>query len=174
MIGFLRVVIGSAVLLGGRKLYWLFVGAAGFALGISLTSRLMQGQPTWVMILIALAAGLAGTLLALFLQRLAIGVAGFISGGYLAASVLNALAEDTSMSVGNWLIVFAGGIVGAILVGVLFDWALIVLSSLTGAGLIVQSFDLRPLLALLLFAVLLAAGIVFQIRWMGRERKKRR
>jgi hypothetical protein len=173
MIAFVRIAVGSAVLLAGRKLYWLFVGAAGFALGIALTSRLLQRQPTWVMLLIALAAGLAGTLLALFLQRVAIGIAGFVSGAYIASSLIGLFSEDAPGWQG-WLIIFAGGIVGSILIGVLFDWALIVLSSLTGAGLIVQALPLQPLVLTLFFGLLVAAGIATQANLMTREDKRRR
>jgi hypothetical protein len=173
MMALVRIAVGSAVLLAGRKLYWLFVGAAGFALGLGLASRFLDRQPTWIMLLIALAAGLAGTLLALFVQRMAIGIAGFASGMYIATSLVNAFLRDTT-GWKSWLMVFAGGILGAVLIGVLFDWALIVLSSLTGAGLIVQSLSLQPLLLALFFAVLVAAGIVTQMNAMKREGKQGR
>jgi hypothetical protein len=171
----LQVLIGIAVLLLGRRLYWLFVGAAGFALGLSLAGRFLHGQPAWVMLVVPLAAGLVGILLALFLRKLAIALSGFAAGGYVAMSVAGLLAAPPV-----WLVVLAfvlGGIVGAALTTVLFDWSLIVLSSLTGAGLIAQVMPLRPPLVLLLFTILVAVGIVAQagmVRRKGRGGAKAR
>lgn len=169
----LQVVIGIAMLLLGRRLYWLFVGGAGFALGMSLATRFLQGQPESVVLVIALAAGLVGVLLALFLRKLAIALSGFAAGGYVAMSIAGLLPAPPV-----WLIVLSfvlGGIVGALLTTALFDWALIVLSSLTGAALIAQVIPLRPSLVLLAFAILLAVGIVVQAgvaRRMGRRSAK--
>jgi hypothetical protein len=57
-----------------------------------------------------------------------------------------------------------GGIIGAVLLFVLFDWGLIVLSSLSGASLIVHSVTFQSRALPLLFAVLVVVGIVVQAR----------
>jgi hypothetical protein len=90
-----RIVVGIALLTLGRKLFWLFVGVAGFVLGFGLATQFLRGQPDWIVLVIALVAGLVGVLLALFLQRLAVGVAGFIAGGYILINLLNALGWQT-------------------------------------------------------------------------------
>ena len=164
-----QVLIGVAVLFLGRRLYWLFVGGAGFALGMSLAARFFQGQPPSVVLVIALAAGVVGVLVALFAKKLAIALSGFAAGGYVALSVAGLMTTPPV-----WLVVLSfvvGGIVGALLTTVLFDWALIVLSSLTGAGLITQVIPLRAPLVLLLFVVLVAVGIVAQAGLARRGRR---
>jgi hypothetical protein len=52
---------------------------------------------------------------------------------------------------------------------VLLEWALIVLSSLSGAGLIAQSAGLNRSLAVLVFVIALIVGIVVQGRMLSRE-----
>jgi hypothetical protein len=52
--------------------------------------------------------------------------------------------------------------------GALFDWALIILSSLSGATLIVETFQLETSISLIALLVLLAVGIGIQASAMRR------
>jgi hypothetical protein len=162
------VLAGVALLLLGRKLFWLFVGIIGFVAGVALATQLFEIQPDWLVIVFALGAGLLGALLAVFLKRMAIGLAGFIAGGYILIFLLEALGTDISSVV--WLPFLVGGIVGLILVVLLIDWALIALSALVGASLIVQSVHLGPQIGVLLFLVLLTVGIAIQASIMRRNK----
>jgi hypothetical protein len=63
-----------------------------------------------------------------------------------------------------------GGIIGAVLLFVLFDWGLIVLSSLSGASLIVHSITFQSHALPLLFAVLVIVGILVQARTKRKPR----
>ncbi len=65
----LQTFVGAALLILGRKLFWVFVGAIGFVLGMDIASRFLQGRPDWLILIVALGAGVLGALLALFLQR---------------------------------------------------------------------------------------------------------
>lgn len=167
----LSILIGILVLTLGRKLFWLFVAVVGFAFGASLGSQFFQGQPDWVILIIALGAGLLGALLALFLQNVAIALAGFIGGGYIALYLVNALGWGTPGG-STWLPFLIGGVIGVVLMIALFDWALIVLSSLIGAGLTVQAIPLRRPIEGLLFIILLIVGIAVQASLMGRDRSQ--
>jgi hypothetical protein len=109
---------------------------------------------------IALMAGILGALLALFLQRLAIGLAGFFAGAYIVAHLLHISGLGTSGI--DWLLFLIGGILGVLLMIALFDWALIILSSLAGAGLITEAVRLGHSGAILLFIALFAAGVIVQ------------
>ncbi|HEV3392481.1 MAG TPA: hypothetical protein VG103_03125, partial [Chthoniobacterales bacterium] len=55
-----------------------------------------------------------------------------------------------------------GGIIGAILLLAVFDWALIVMSAVVGAHLISHTVVLPPTGATLLFVGLAAIGIIVQ------------
>ena len=67
-----------------------------------------------------------------------------------------------------------GGIIGAGLVIVLFDWALIILSSLTGASLIVQNIQFAAYSPALVFIILLIVGIVLQAVQLTADRRGKR
>jgi len=160
----LRILAGIGLLAFGRKLFWLFVGLIGFVSGVHLATRFFPGQPEWMVLAIALMAGVLGALLALFLQWLAIGLAGFFAGGYIVVRLLYVSGLTTGGM--YWVLFLIGGIIGLILVIVLFDWALIILSSLAGAGLITESAHVGHSGSLLLFIVLVIAGILVQSRLM--------
>ncbi|MFQ5398758.1 MAG: hypothetical protein ACE5E7_04080 [Anaerolineae bacterium] len=139
----------------------------GFVSGINLAARTLHGQSDLVLIVVGLAAGLIGAGLALFLQQLAVGAAGFLAGGAIAANLVALLGLGALIP--GWLAFIAGGIGGAILVALLFDWALIGLSAVTGAGFIAQSLHLqKPVMALVILA-LATIGIAFQTSQMVRE-----
>ena len=80
----ISVIVGAAILLFGRKLFWLFVAALGFAVGVEIAAYFMREPPAWLTLIVALGCGVAGALLAILLQKLAIAVAGFIAGGRIA------------------------------------------------------------------------------------------
>jgi hypothetical protein len=163
----LRILVGIGLLVMGRRLFLLFVGLIGFITGMHLASHFFPGQPEWMIIAIGLMAGVAGALLALLLQWMAVGLAGFLAGGYIVVSVLHVLGSGIRM---DWLPFLIGGFLGTILTIFLFDWALIILSSLAGAGLITGTFHVDLWVKTLLFIVLSIAGIVVQFVLMKRRR----
>jgi len=156
----LRILAGVALLVAGRRLFWLFVGLIGFISGARMASHFFPGQPEWIVLAVALTAGVLGALLALFLQWLAIGLAGFLAGAYIVVNLLHLSGWETGGI--DWLLFFIGGILGTILIIVLFDWALIILSSLAGAGLIIETLHADRGLAAMLFIALFIVGIVVQ------------
>jgi hypothetical protein len=163
----ISILVGIAVLTLGRKLFWLAVGVVGFILGLSLVVRYMSGQPDWVVLITALVVGGIGVLLAILVQRLAAGIAGFLLGGYLAVWLLQLF--ELNLNQWAWLFFIIGGIIGIILALSLFELALIVLSSLAGATLIVQAIHFSPLITSLLFLALLVVGIFIQARMLPEE-----
>ena len=160
MLNVINLILGGALLLAGRKLFWLFVGAAGFVTGIQLATRFSQG-PEWVAILIGLIIGVIFAFLAIFVQAIVIWIAGFLSGGYVLTVLVTMLGIDVSGAT-TWIVYVIGGIIGIILVSLLFDWALITLSSLAGASLVVQSFASGRAIGGVLFFLLFLAGVLIQ------------
>jgi hypothetical protein len=154
------VIVGAAILLFGRKLFWLFVAALGFAVGLEIAAYFMHEPPVWMTLVIALGLGLLGALLAIMLQKLAIAVAGFIAGGRLASALVGAFFVDYSHYRGITFVI--GGILGALLLLALFDWVLILLSSAEGAHLISNGIVLPQTGATILFCVLVIIGVVVQ------------
>ena len=155
------LIVGAAMLILGRKLFWLFVGGVGFMLGMTLLPQLLPGQSDTMILTIALIAALLGAVLAILLQKVAVGIAGFVAGGYIIYHLIGFLSLDI---VGSyiWFAVAAGGILGAILAGSMFDWALILLSSASGAVLIANNLQLPNQLSLVLLVGLFIVGIIVQ------------
>jgi hypothetical protein len=166
------VLIGVVILFFGRRLFWLCVAAIGFAAGVELAPHLIHEPTPLLALSIALVLGFIGALLATFLQKIAIAVAGFLAGGKLASAIAAAFFVQYDQ---YYLITFIiGGIVGALLLLMLFDWALIFLSAAVGAHLIqtaVQSSVLLPATgSAILFVVLVVIGVLFQAGALRRSR----
>src|SRR5688500_8251535 len=140
----IRIVSGLLLLFLGRRLFWLFVGLVGFFAGLTFAARFFSEQSGMELLLIAAGCGIVGVLLAFCLQKLAIAVAGFLAGGLFATNLL----ESAAMQVPPLVPFLIGGIIGAILLLTIFDWALILLSSVTGATLLSRALPLEPLLML--------------------------
>ena len=167
----ISVLVGVALLLFGLRLFWLFVAALGFAIGLQLAPYLSHNPPLWLSLLLSLGLGFLGALVAFLLQKLAIGIAGFLVGGRLALALAAAfLADHAHYSTVTFVI---GGILGAILLLALFDWALIIFSSIEGARLIGDAVHLPSSGTTVLIVVLAIFGILVQAM-MFRSRQRRR
>jgi hypothetical protein len=158
-------ILGVIILLFGRKLFWLCVAAVGFAAGVELAPLLIHKPSPLLALTVALVLGFFGALIALFLQKLAIGIAGFLAGGKLALAIAGAFFVQLAAFRGLTFIV--GGILGALLLLIVFDWALIVFSAVVGAYLIQSSITLPPSGAAILFVVLAAIGVIVQVTTIG-------
>lgn len=168
MLNVINLILGGALLIAGRKLFWLFVGAAGFLTGMQLATRFWQGTDL-AAIIAGLVVGVIFALLAIFLQALVIGIAGFLFGGYILTTLAAMLGIDVTGAM-TWVIYIIGGIIGFILVSVLFDWAIITLSSLAGASLVIQSFSPQGAGGGILFFILFLVGVVIQGSILRSER----
>jgi hypothetical protein len=172
----LRLLAGLALLLAGRRLYWLFVAAIGFVAGLELAPRLLPSQPDIVIVMVAAVVALAGALLAVAAQAIVIGIAGFLAGAAAGVLLLRTLGFDSDVVM--LIVGLGGGVVGALVSFLLFDWALIVLTSLAGASLIVGEtarLVTLPSLPPLVFVIALAAvGVLVQARLLAATVKSTR
>jgi hypothetical protein len=163
----LNIIVGAALLFFGRKVFWLFVASVGFVTGMWLAANTFNG-PDWLNITIGLALGFVAALLAVFVQHFAIGLAGFLGGGYIALQILPMLNLEGGWI--PWVAFVIGGIIGVILVGAILDWALIILSALAGSFLIIDSIDLPQVLSVIFFVVLVLVGFLVQAKDLKREK----
>jgi hypothetical protein len=160
--------IGVIILFFGRRLFWLCVAAVGFAAGVELAPQLIHEPSPLLALSLALLLGIIGALLAIFLQKIAIAIAGFLAGGKLGVAI--AAAFFVQHAEYYWLTFLVGGVVGALLLLLLFDWALIVLSSVVGAHLIQTAVVLPATGNAILFVVLVLIGVVVQAGALRRTR----
>ncbi len=166
MVG-LRFFLGTSLLIIGGRLFWLFLGGVGFVFAFDFAERTMHSQPHSVILIIALFAGALGAMAAIFLQKFAVLAGGFFAGGYILTELLKTLGVGTGDY--HWLIFIAGGLAGTVLMSVVFQWTLIIISSLLGATLVLQTFHFDHQLSELVFICLAISGIAIQ---SGLIRKK--
>ena len=163
-----NLIFGIGLLISGRKLFWLFVAAAGFVTGVALMTRFWKG-PEWLAILVGVAVGVLFAVLAVALKTVAISLAGFLLGGSALISIAGMVGFDGGAF--SWIIYVAGGILGIIFISAFFDWALIGISSLAGSSMLVQTLALDRPVAGLVFVILLIIGIFLQAMDKRKEHK---
>ena len=154
------VVLGLISLFLGRRFFWLFIGLAGFALGLALSQGLVSGANDALRPLLVLGLAILFGLLAIVARRVMTTPAGAIVLALLAYTLTNGLPA--------WMQVTAtllGALIGGALAGWLLDWGLIAGSALLGS-LIVSSvlagwIGSTGMLSLVLFGALALAGIFY-------------
>ncbi|HEY5811223.1 MAG TPA: DUF4203 domain-containing protein [Terrimicrobiaceae bacterium] len=163
-----QVLLGLVLIFLGRKLFWLFVGIVGFLAGMRFGAELVKGQPELVILAMAIGIGVLAALLAIVVQRLAVAIAGGVAGGMLAmriAVMLGANAESL-----GWVFFIVGAVLAAILVSAVFDWALIILSSLIGASLVSEALPFDHFGQLIGMVALFVLGVLAQSKISGLRR----
>ncbi|MGB5745611.1 MAG: hypothetical protein WBM69_01435 [Desulfobacterales bacterium] len=167
----LNAIIGIILLFVGRRLFWLFLACVGFASGFHYAQQIWAIDSPALVLILSIGAGAVGAIIAIFFQKAAIVIAGFAAGGYIGLSLFDQFAGLPAQMV--WLPYIIGGIIGAIILFFVFDWALIFLSTLTGATLIVQMVTFNPWLEITIFLTLVIAGIAFQAKAMAGDGERR-
>ncbi|NQV70746.1 MAG: DUF4203 domain-containing protein [Pseudohongiella sp.] len=162
---------GLTILFFGRKLFWLYIGFLGVLAGFELTQELFPQQSEWLYLIIGVILGAVMALLAMALQYAAVALAGFGGGAYAALQVMEILPMVQVAQMPDWILLVPGAI-GALLCLVVFNPALIVLSSLTGAAILVQLIPLEPLIQNALLVLAALTGITFQFVVYQRIDKK--
>ena len=156
----INILLGIIVLTLGRRLYWFFVGFIGFAVGYHYATSVWQLQSQLLLIGLAALAGIIGAVLAVFFQKIAVGLAGFAGGGYITLNLINLLGVRLDQLI--WVPFLIGGLIGALLVFFIFDWALIFISSLAGASMVIQALSLNPGMEFGLYLALVIFGLAIQ------------
>ena len=161
------IAAGALLLFLGRKLFWLFVAVVGFLLGVTYAPQVLSNQPQSVILTISIITGLLGVLLAALLQKLAVGLAGFAAGGYVAYYLL----QFVTVTLGEyqWMAILAGAIIGALLAASMFDWALILIASAAGAALISQGLNLSMPFSAIALIGFFVFGLIAQANIKAKE-----
>lgn len=158
----LYLAAGILLLFFGKKAFWMFVAIIGFLLGVEFAPQILGGQTQSVYLTVSLIVGLLGALLAILLQKFAVGLAGLVAGGYITYSLMQMAVLDVGQY--QWMILVAGALLGAVLAGSMFDWAMILITSASGAVLIYQGANIDSAYAYIVFAGLVLLGIIVQGR----------
>ena len=195
-----RILLGVVLLAFGRKLFWLFVGAVGFVAGMRFAERFFPHAPDDTVIMYSLIAGVVCAAMAVAVRKIAVGAAGFFAGGYFLVQLLNVSAGGVVLTgqgqqIAPAVLFLVGGVIGAVLMNILFHWTLIVLSSIGGATLICETMTanrqsvqnalslysgvkphgeapaLDPHVVSVVFTVLVIAGVLVQAGTLRRLRR---
>lgn len=178
----LLLVVGGILLVAGRRLFWLVLGAAGFIIGWQFATEIgampgahlggiqLSGEGSDAMRLgFAALVGIAGFVLAFAAQKVAVMLAGIALGGLGALWLLQPFAANLGLWI--WLLVGFGALLGIGLARALFGLALVGVSSWVGAGLVTEGLDPVETHRVWIFGVLVVVGLLVQLG--GRRRRER-
>jgi hypothetical protein len=159
------ILVGLLPLFFGRRLFWLFVGVAGFLFGFTLAQAALADQPVLTQLLLGLLVGIACAVLArLFVKPMAI-VGAFLALAGVGVGIGTMLAAPGWMS---WLLWLVFGLIGALLVALYYDWALILASAGNGAAAVIAGLAgflvLAGWMRLALLIVVFLLGVLYQAR----------
>ncbi len=160
----LPILISIAMLFAGRRLFWFVIAVLGFYLGMKLAPLFIEAPTQSTLFMISAGIGILSAVVAIILQKMAIGIAGFLVGGYGAFVAMNKLGVHLGFL--SWLPIVVLGIAGVMLAAFVFEWALILISSVGGAYLLVTSLSLTEPLEVPVFVVAALSGIFVQAKSM--------
>lgn len=192
---FLVAAAGVVLLLFGRRLYWALLGLVGFALGFSVLTQFVASATSWAPWLAGIVGGALGIAAAVLVQGALLAVVGAVLGAFAALVAVSMLVPTVMPDSPVFMLVAAilGAIAGSIMLRKLFFATLILVTSLSGARLVIETlthlvsgaagnglpmwaWDLAmpgPLRTAL-FAGLVIVGVVFQASGNRKDKKERR
>jgi hypothetical protein len=156
----LFVGIGFMMLIAGRPVYSVFVGSICFLVGTYVADQITVFPAAWNSFFTPMLFAIIGVVLTQAFKRWTARVAGFIAGGIMIINLPNAFG-----SAGYWTSPYlfaAAGIISVILLFFIFDFALIVLSSLMAVTLILSYMKVGNLDQGAMFLILAVFGIITQ------------
>jgi hypothetical protein len=164
------VAVGVALLLWGRRLYWLFFATIGFLVASLVTKWALPIENVeWWWQLVPLAVGIVGAFLSIFLQKLVIRLGGLLTGAYLGFFLSEPFLQDPW----PWVSLAGGAVVGFFIIFYLFNGALMLLSSLLGAMVLLEPMGAKPEIRLAVVGALMLVGCAYQSRNTSKDKKKK-
>lgn len=151
--------IGFMLLVAGRPAYAVFVGSMAYILGVFLGENLGFIPAEWNDLIIPLGLTVLGVLLTYAAKRWAAIVAGIIAGIFTLYDLPVVLGSSN-----EWVsipLAVVAGIIFAVALFFAFDYALIVISSLTAPILILHSMK-TTLDPVALYIILVIFGVIAQ------------
>ena len=160
-----RGVIGVIILFFGRELNFLFAGGMAALIGFRLAPTLPDSLPSWAEYALIIGIAVIAAVLVLINERAGYFISGFCAGGYL-------MMEYFEPGVLTFPIVpfIVGALIGALIIGVFTEWALIAISSVIGAIYSTTLFKLSPTAETLIAGGLFVMGSLTQVVLMRMQK----
>ena len=165
----IRGVIGGILLFLGRELNFLFAGAMAALIGYRLTPLLPAQWPAWSDAAFMITLAVIAAIIVLINERLGYFLSGFLAGGFF-------LVEYYAPGVFGipWLPFVVGGVIGALILGLVTEWGLILVSAGIGAAYVLNLFRLNPTAEILIGAGLFIVGVLTQVIIMQAQKQSDR
>jgi hypothetical protein len=154
----IRAVIGAVFLFLGRELNFFFAAAMAALIGLRLTPLLPQEWPDWSEYVFMLGLAVAAAAIVIARERAGYFISGFLVGSYFLVEYYEPGVLTLPL-----LPFLVGGVIGAIIIGIFTEWALIVVSCLVGAYFLTNMFVLSPTAETLVGSGLFIIGALTQV-----------
>ena len=154
----IRGIIGGVILFLGHELNFIFAAGIAALIGFRLTPHLPPQWPSWSYAAFMLTLAVIAAILTLLNERAGYFVSGFLAGGYLLVEYFAPNVLTLPL-----LPFFIGGIIGALVLGFLTEWALIIVSAGIGASYVLNLFRLNPTAEILVGSGLFIVGALVQV-----------
>jgi len=165
----LRGLIGGIALFLGRELSFLFSAAMAALIGLRFTPFLPATWPAWAEIAFIIAFAVLGAVLTLINKQNGYYVCGFLVGGFVASEYF-----APGILVIPILPFILGSVIGAVVLGVFGEWAMIIVSCLIGVYLIYGVLPLYGTAKTLASAgIFLVGGLVQVIMFQAQKHSER-
>ncbi len=154
------VILGFVLLITGLQLPWLFASGMGFLLANYFGVEPYLGLKGITLLLFSLGFGVIVGLLYIYFKRIVVVLAGFIAGAYICSYLPGALGWNAA-----WIslpVVLVAGLIAALIIFLWQSLALIFVSSLIGATLVIQFTRFPNISETFLFAIFSVVGILAQ------------
>ena len=170
-INILYIALGTVLLLVGWRLFWIFVGAAGFVAGFDFAQYFFVGQSQIFILIAAICCALLGIFLAIIFQEVMFVLAGAVAGGTMSVHMLAFFVPYDSSSPASAIAFIVGAVLGAILMIWGINLAIIIISSLLGALLVASAIPIYGFMKLMLVVLLMSVGIFIQSTFLKGDPK---
>jgi uncharacterized membrane protein len=161
----IRGIIGGVLLFLGRELNFLFAAAMALFLGFRIAPRLPATWPSWADWAFVITLALIAMIIALINERIGYFLSGFLAGAFFLVEYYAPGASTLPV-----LPFVIGGVIGSLILGLLTEWAMILVSSIIGAAYVLNLFRMDPTAEILVGAGLFIIGALTQVILMQSQK----
>jgi uncharacterized membrane protein YoaK (UPF0700 family) len=154
----IRGIAGAVILFLGRELSFLFSAVMAAFIGTRLTHLLPPAWPAWADFAFLAALAILGAVLTLSDKGTGYYVCGFLVGGFVFSEIY--APGSSTLPILPFVV---GSVLGAVIVGLLGEWAMILVSCLIGTYLIYGVLPLSGTARTLASAGIFAVGALAQV-----------
>lgn len=165
----LRGIIGAILLFLGRELNFLFAAAMAALWSFRIAPHLPSSWPAWGDWAFVLTMAVVAATIALINERFGYFLSGFLAGSFFLVEYFAPGGSNAP-----FLPFIIGGVIGSLILGLLTEWAMILVSSAIGAAYVLNLFRLSPTAEILVGSGLFIVGALAQVIIMQAQKHAER